>query len=448
MSESSTYQILAIGLTKRVEEFIEACFTVGGNLTKISSADEFFAQFENWKDGDFAGIFCSSDIPELSGSELGQGLLNQCPTTHKFYITYDLTDYQPSVLSKNGFTHVFCLPQDKELLLRTIKEEILTNVAGKQALRPIKIMDVGADEKLDFGTFVFLPLNNRYIPFSKSNEQIENGRLEKLNKHKVGSLFVDKKDIDKFYSYSAKRPGDAKKTGMGETERNAKLETHVRGIFNTIFDQSIKTDFAAGKEMLDHCQNVIANFITKGISNDLHTKMLSSVGQLLDPYNHASRVSTLAALFAIGLDHPRPEDLALAGMFHDLGMIDIPDTITNKPQEEWTPEELAIYHGHPERTIFYLKQKKLSLTPEIEKAILQHHEKISGQGFPRGISDRISLEAQILSYADQFEYLTRFEPGKKNLSPIEAHIYIERTRSIGTALLEKIGSLIHPQVEE
>ncbi len=446
MSDPLNFQILALGLNKKLEEFIESCFISGGTLVKISTADEFFDKFEQWHDGDFAGIFCGSDIPELSGKELGQGLQNQCPNTHKFYVTNDLTDYQPSVLLKNGFTNVFCLPQDKELLIRSIKEEILTNISGKQSLRPIKIMDVGSDEKLDFGTFVFLPLNNRFVPFSKSNEKIDEERLKKLSKHQVGSLFIDKNDLNRFYTYSANRLRDATKPGMGATERQAKLETHVRGLFNSIFDQAIKTDFAGGKEMVENCQNIISNFITKGSSNDWHLRLLASIGDLTDPYNHASRVSTLAALFAVGLDHPNPEDLAMAGMFHDVGMIDIPDIILDKPENEWSPEDRAIYEGHPERTMYYLKQKRISLSTEVEKAILQHHEKASGKGYPRGMSERITVEAQILSYADQFDYLTRIEPGKKNLSPSEAHEAIAATQSIETELLEKLQKLVNGEV--
>ncbi len=447
MSEILGFQILALGLGKKVEEFIESCFVSGGTLVKISAADQFFDQFENWRDGDFAGIFCSSNIPELTGNELGQGLQNQCPNTNRYFIACDLSGYEPSVLLKNGFTNAFCLPQDRERLLRTIKEDVLANISGKKSLRPIKILDVGANEKLDFGTFVFLPLNNRFIPFSKSNESIENNRLEKLGKHQVGSLFIDKQDLDKFYSYSANRLGNAANPGMGVTERKARLEAHVHGLFSSIFDQAIKTDFAGGKAMLENCQNIISTFITKGTPNSWHHNLVASIGDLTDPYSHAARISALAALFAAGVNHPRPEDLAIAGMFHDLGMIDIPDSIANKDESQWSAEEKAIFQGHPERTMFYLKQKRVNLSADVERAILQHHEKISGAGYPRGLSDRISLEAQVLSYADQFEYLTRNQAGKLSLSPSDAHQEIAATRSIGKEILERLGALINSAVK-
>ena len=283
MADNLSFQILALGLDKRIEEFIESCFSSGGTLVKISQASQFEEQYEHWQDGEFAGIFCSSNIPELSGNELGQALQNQCPKTHKYFITYDLAHYEPSVLLKNGFTNVFCLPQDRRILIRTIKEEILTNVSDQKSLRPIKIFDVGPEEKLDFGTYVFLPLNNRFIPFSNINQPIGTSRLNKLTKHEVGRLYIDKKDMNKFYDYSASRLRAVAQPGMGATERQAKLESHVRGLFNSIFDQSIKTDFAGGKEMLEICQNIISNFITSGSSNDWYARLLASIGELNDP---------------------------------------------------------------------------------------------------------------------------------------------------------------------
>ncbi len=444
MSENISFQILALGLDPRSEKFIESFFTAGGTLVTVSQLKQFEAQYESWQDGEFAGIFCSSNIPELPGAELAQALQNQCPKTNKYFITFDMAKFEPSVLIKNGFTNAFCLPQDKDILVRTIKEDILTAVSGQKSLRAIKIFDVGSGDQLDFNTYVFLPLNNKFIPFSGANKPIEEGRIEKLTKHQVGTLFIDHKDMDKFYQYSANRLRDATQPGMGSTERQAKLETHVRGLFNSIFDQSVKTDFGGGKEMVENCQSIISNFISKGSSNDWYSRLIASVGDQADSYNHASRVSTFASLFGIGIDHPHPEDLAMAGMFHDIGLVDIPDEILNKSESEWTPEEKTTYYTHIEKSLFYLKQKRISLPAEVEKAISQHHEKFNGRGFPKGLAaERISVDAQILSYADQFDYFTRIQPGKKALTPPEAHAEIAKTHSIGMDIIGKIGRLIN-----
>ena len=185
--------------------------------------------------------------------------------------------------------------------------------------------------------------------------------------------------------------------------------------------------------------------MTKGSSSDWYANLLASIGEHADVYNHASRVSTFASLFALGMDHAHPEDLAMAGIFHDLGMVEIPEAIINKSDKERTLEENVLYYSHPEKTLLNLKSKRISLPPEVEKAILQHHEKISGKGFPKGLSDRITLDAQILSYADQFDYFTSITPGNIALSPYEAHQKIIRTQSIGMDILSIIGRLLSSQ---
>ncbi len=104
----------------------------------------------------------------------------------------------------------------------------------------------------------------------------------------MNSLFVDHKDLDKFYKYSASRLRNAVGgEGLSATERQAKLETHVRGLFTSIFDQSVKAEFDGGKEMLENFQSIISDFVTNGGSSDWYQRLLSSIGDQNDPYNHA-----------------------------------------------------------------------------------------------------------------------------------------------------------------
>ncbi len=61
------------------------------------------------------------------------------------------------------------------------------------------------------------------------------------------------------------------------------------------------------------------------------------------------------------------------------------------------------------------------------KAIAQHHERYNGSGYPKGLQgDRISKEAQVLSLADEFDYLTRLVEGKPQLNAKQA---VEKLRT-------------------
>ena len=439
-------QILTIGLDSGSEQFVrQAC--PGGTFLAISKVVDFELGFETWQDGQFLAIFAGNEIKEITANELAQTIQAQCPQTPRLYVTTKIEGYEPKLLIKNGFSNAFCLPQDATVMKRAI-EDATASASGRKALRSIKIIDIDPAAELEFDTYVHLPMNNKYVRFSSANQPMKESKMGKLSATQNRALYVDQKDLKKFYQYSATRLQQLTQSSdaVSETERQAKLEDQVRGLFSNVFDQSIAADFEKGKETIELCQGIISNFITKGSSSDWYAKLLASVGEESDTYSHASQISTFAALFAIGLGHSNPEDLAMAGMFHDLGLIGVAPEIINKAESARTPEEKVLYEAHPEQSLQHLKKKRIVIPPTVEKAILQHHEKYSGKGFPKATpGGRISLEAQILSYADQFDYLTRLEPGKKRLSPTEAHEEIKKTLSIDPEILKKLGRVLSEQ---
>lgn len=83
------------------------------------------------------------------------------------------------------------------------------------------------------------------------------------------------------------------------------------------------------------------------------------------------------------------------------------------------------------------------ISQEVEKAILQHHERWDGKGFPRQLANnRISEEAQILSLADQFHYLTMTVSGRPKLGPMAALSEISKSGSISGEMVTKVKTLL------
>lgn len=446
MEKSKTFKMLSIGDDPETKALVRATCT-GVELVECNSMSEFESHFDSWQDGMFAGITCGPMIKEISGAEIAQTLKNQCPETYKVFITRDMAAFQPSILIKNGFSSVFALPQDSDLLKRELRQNVMSVVSNMKDLRAVKLDDVGAGEKLQFETYVFLPLNQRYVRFSAADREIEENRIKRLNEQKMNTLFVEQKEMGKFYQYAAKKlrdlTGDNK--AMSETERQAKREEKVRNLFVSIFDTAGGDGgFEGGRQIIENCQGIISNFVTNGASSNWYEKLMATVGDKADTYSHASRVSTFAALFSIALKIGKPEDLAIAGLFHDLGMADVPPEILDGTRKA-TPEELAHYHSHPERSLNLLKNKRVSVPAEVEKAIAAHHEEITGKGFPKGLPrERIPPEAQLLAYADQFEYLTSLEAGRKRMTPLEAHEEIRKKGTIEPSILNGIRRILDP----
>jgi HD-GYP domain-containing protein (c-di-GMP phosphodiesterase class II) len=133
----------------------------------------------------------------------------------------------------------------------------------------------------------------------------------------------------------------------------------------------------------------------------------------------------------------------MAGLFHDLGEAAIPEEILAKPDAKRTPAERELFYTHPEKTMTALKLKRMIIPATVEKAILQHHEAWHGRGFPKGLpAARLSEESQILSFADQFDELTRIEEGRERILPLKAWEEIKRTGSINPELLNRIRKVL------
>lgn len=136
-----------------------------------------------------------------------------------------------------------------------------------------------------------------------------------------------------------------------------------------------------------------------------------------DPYTagHQNRVAELAVAIAgeLGLDPERIQGLQLGGMIHDIGKIYVPAEILSRPGR-LSAAEFEIIKSHPEVGYDILKDVKFPWP--VADIVLQHHERLDGSGYPRGLKgDEIILEARILAVADVVEAITAHRPYRAGL---------------------------------
>jgi HD-GYP domain-containing protein (c-di-GMP phosphodiesterase class II) len=151
-----------------------------------------------------------------------------------------------------------------------------------------------------------------------------------------------------------------------------------------------------------------------------------------DPYtvDHQRRVTQIACSIGkvMGLAKDRLRGLRLAGMLHDLGKIAIPTDLLSKPGK-LTPLEFALVKTHPQVGFNILKPIKLF--KHSAEIILQHHERLDGTGYPRGLKgEEILLEARILGVADVLEAMCSHRPYRASLGLTEAIAEITRNKGI------------------
>jgi HD-GYP domain-containing protein (c-di-GMP phosphodiesterase class II) len=95
--------------------------------------------------------------------------------------------------------------------------------------------------------------------------------------------------------------------------------------------------------------------------------------------------------------------LAGGGLLHDMGKLAVPDDILRKPGA-LTPVEYEVVKQHPESGRRLVAE--LGFAAEIQRLVLDHHERIDGSGYPRGIEDgALDLETRILGVCDVYDAL-------------------------------------------
>jgi PAS domain S-box-containing protein len=184
--------------------------------------------------------------------------------------------------------------------------------------------------------------------------------------------------------------------------------------------------------------------LVKGYIHRLERSIMSTVQaishmvDLRDPYTsgHERRVGELAAAIGteLGLTEHQVTGLRVAGGMHDVGKIAVPAEILSKPTR-LSAAEFAIVKTHAQQGYEILKG--IEFPWPIANAVWQHHERLDGSGYPRGLrGDEISLEARILAVADVVESMSTHRPYRAALGLDPAFAELE----------SKSGTLFDPAV--
>jgi response regulator RpfG family c-di-GMP phosphodiesterase len=161
----------------------------------------------------------------------------------------------------------------------------------------------------------------------------------------------------------------------------------------------------AGKEIEQHMEK-LQNALTGTI------KVIASTVEVRDPYTagHQRRVATLAKAIATEMDltEHQIEGIFMAGVVHDLGKIYVPAEILAKPSR-LNEIEFNLIRTHSQ--VGYDLLKTIDFPWPIAQIVYQHHERLDGSGYPRGLqADEILTEAKIICVADVVEAMASHRP--------------------------------------
>ncbi len=186
-----------------------------------------------------------------------------------------------------------------------------------------------------------------------------------------------------------------------------------------------------------HLSKDVSDRVTDEVSEKIEeidaSTVLQCINQIRDVdkylYTHSLNVAFLNGLMGKWLNLPKNEvdDLINIGLLHDVGKINTPPEILNKPAQ-LTDEEFKVIQEHPIHS-FNIVMASGESNPKILLAIRGHHEKMNGTGYPDGFSDKdISLYARITSISDIYDAMVAKRVYKKAVSPFEVLAEFNRQR--------------------
>lgn len=301
---------------------------------------------------------------------------------------------------------------------------------------PFTINHIVDNSVTDFD--LFLDLEGNIILYAGSGYKWLRDELEALLSNGYSDFLVLKEDEKKAHMYK-------ELTKLPEMDKSLPPYERIKSL-EQVGSQFIKCLYDG--EITPSCVNKardIAGTLADCVSED--RTCIKAISGLADhdyyTYFHSIRVSTYTVAIALEMglsDEDKIRELALGGIFHDIGKKDVGLDIVNKTgplsDEEWQK-----MRSHPQYGIESVADSLLPYVPK--EIILHHHEKLDGSGYPHGLDKTTLLpEVQIATLADVFDALTSSRSYQNKRSRFEALDFI-KSKMIGSKIpFEAFSALI------
>jgi HD-GYP domain-containing protein (c-di-GMP phosphodiesterase class II) len=203
-----------------------------------------------------------------------------------------------------------------------------------------------------------------------------------------------------------------------ELPRARQAFIHGENVARDIANQ-IQTDQLPDIPAVKAC---VDNIVDSMISNPDAVMLISRLrDEDINTYHHGVKVSLYLIALGRHLGIPKAQlaELGLIGMLADVGKIKLPRAILAKPSA-LTPAEFEIVKDHVDLGLAWLEGSG-GLTPAVMQGIAQHHERLDGSGYPKGLTgDQLGVYGRMTAIADSFAAMITPRPYANASSAQEA----------------------------
>jgi len=305
----------------------------------------------------------------------------------------------------------------------------------------IYLESLRVDSILEFDLYInksngFVLYRGSSLPFAEKNRK---GLIE----NNISMLYISSENQKEYQQYIEKNihqiindPTIPEKTKSGIIYDSAKLM--VKEVLN---NPILKENIKRSQEMVENT----VSFILKGKST-FHS-LLQVMSFDYHTYTHSINVCTLAIGLAkfSGIDNQLELDkIGTGALLHDVGKTKVSEAILNKPGP-LTSMEMGFIKKHPQWGHDIIKETDM-ISKESYYAILQHHERENGTGYPHGLkAEQIHPYGKIVAIADVFDAMTTERSYRQavNSFPALKEMYQDKG-AFNRTLLDKFTKLLGP----
>lgn len=189
-----------------------------------------------------------------------------------------------------------------------------------------------------------------------------------------------------------------------EAVRARRLHAEANKVVRQVLD-----DIRFGQKIqIDRVEPLIDSMMESVFRNQNALLPLARLKKLDDyTFEHSVGVSALLIVFGRVMKLPKEtiKELALGGLLHDIGKIQIPDSIIDKPGK-LTDDEYLLIQSHVSAGTKLLENAP-GISDVVLKVVGEHHERIDGSGYPnRLVGAQISLYGQMAAIVDVYDAIT------------------------------------------
>ncbi|MEZ9233054.1 HD-GYP domain-containing protein [Vibrio amylolyticus] len=288
-----------------------------------------------------------------------------------------------------------------------------------------------AIETLSVGMFVTAIENTKRVNLAHAGRVTSVAAIRQLNDKGVKYVWVDSKlsdkgcvlkpikheEVQKPEPVVAKEKSTARKpqSRHANQKKAQKLIKEAKGLANRLLSHTFEGTLDEIDEWAD---NMIESVLVDTDALRCVSALRSKDEYLLE---HSVNVSCLLVTFGkhLGLDKETLKQMAIGGIIHDIGKTKVKDEVLHKPAR-LTPEEfehMKLHQVYADEMILEIK----GLSQISRDVCLMHHEKLDGNGYPRGLKgDQIPQHARMVCIIDIYDALTADRCYKKGMSSAEA----------------------------